>query len=59
MADRTNSHTIFLLLGFTVILLLCVGQLFKMVVTKLVIYLMHLHKQIIRLDFRTHIGQII
>ena len=29
MADRTNSHTIFLLLGFTVILLMCVGQLFQ------------------------------
>jgi hypothetical protein len=29
MADRTNSHTTFLLFGFTVILLLCAGQLFK------------------------------
>ena len=29
MADRTNSHTIFLLFGFTVILLLSAGQLFK------------------------------
>ena len=30
MADRTNSHTTFLLFGFTVILLLCAGQLFKL-----------------------------
>lgn len=29
MADRTNSHTTFLLFGFAVILLLCAGQLFK------------------------------
>ena len=29
MADRTNCHTTFLLFGFTVILLLCAGQLFK------------------------------
>ena len=29
MADRTNSHTTFLLFGFIVILLLCAGQLFK------------------------------
>ena len=26
MADRTNSHTILLIFGFTVILLLCIGQ---------------------------------